>query len=163
MLIGLQYLLWWITVSLEKLILARLVNKLPSFYGTWRQWWRWCTATGNYSGERWSWAISTQASVLEFAWRYRHKKNTENCTGRNTSNGRGWSPWNTKMVVFWLVAPCSPWNTSSHLNMTIFCRSHDEGTKHLRSVGQFLPEYTTQHPRRQSSSNVTLGQTGRCV
>jgi hypothetical protein len=31
-------------------------------------------------------------------------------------------------------------------------RSVDAGIKHLRNVGQYLPDYTVQHPRRQSSS-----------
>jgi hypothetical protein len=31
-------------------------------------------------------------------------------------------------------------------------RTDDDGSKHLWNVGPFLPDHTTQHPRRQSSS-----------
>jgi hypothetical protein len=31
-------------------------------------------------------------------------------------------------------------------------RPEDGGSKHLRNVSQFLPDYTALHPRRQPSS-----------
>jgi hypothetical protein len=65
------------------------------------------------------------------------------------------------MTVFWVVVPCSlvevfPTFQRSLLppssgRWVTYCPD-DEGSKHLWNVGQFLPNYTAQHPRRQSSS-----------
>jgi hypothetical protein len=47
--------------------------------------------------------------------------------------------WNTKMTVFWDVAPCSDDD-----------RPDDGGSKHVWNVGKLIPDYTTQQARRQS-------------
>jgi hypothetical protein len=57
-----------------------------------------------------------------------------------------------KMTVFWDVAPCSLADADRCFKGD-YCLQHrpDEGgSKRLRNVGQFLPDYTVQHPRRQS-------------
>jgi hypothetical protein len=35
-------------------------------------------------------------------------------------------------------------------------RTEDGGNKHLWKVGQFLRDYTAQHPRRRSSSSINF-------
>jgi hypothetical protein len=45
------------------------------------------------------------------------------------------------MTILWDVAPCSLAETDY--------RSDDGGNKYLWNVGQFLRDYTAQHPRRQ--------------
>jgi hypothetical protein len=42
------------------------------------------------------------------------------------------------------------------LSPGMFLHPQDGGSKHLWNVGQFLPDYTAQHPRRQSSSQWLL-------
>jgi hypothetical protein len=44
-----------------------------------------------------------------------------------------------KMVVFWVVAPCS----------LVMNRPDVGGSKHLWNVGKLLPDYRAQQPRRQ--------------
>jgi hypothetical protein len=63
-----------------------------------------------------------------------------------------------KKAVFWVVAPCSLVHTDRRFRGA-YClhdqddeSSDDESGKLLRNVGQFLPDYTMQHPRRQPSS-----------
>jgi hypothetical protein len=46
-----------------------------------------------------------------------------------------------KMTVCWHVDTCRR-----------NCAVSDSGSRHLWNVSQFLPDYTAQHPRRQSSS-----------
>jgi hypothetical protein len=36
-------------------------------------------------------------------------------------------------------------------------RPDDGGSKNLRNVGKFVPDYTAQYPRRHSSSSVKKG------
>jgi hypothetical protein len=84
-----------------------------------------------------------------------------------------------KMTVFWDVVPCSLAETDRSfrdaycihhqsssdktLSDQFLCRNplvrarlthrpDDVRSKHLRNIGQFLPGYTAQHPRGQSSS-----------
>jgi hypothetical protein len=40
----------------------------------------------------------------------------------------------------------------------MFDRPDDGGSKHLPNVGQFLPNYTARHPRRQSSSTHVFAE-----
>jgi hypothetical protein len=43
------------------------------------------------------------------------------------------------------------------MKMTTFWASPDvAGSEHLWNVNQFVPDYTFQHPRRQSSSEIGL-------
>jgi hypothetical protein len=63
--------------------------------------------------------------------------------------------WKTKMPVFWDVAPCSLVEINRRFRSTCFLHHHHPQWwrhKHLWNVGQFLPDYTEQHLRRQSSS-----------
>jgi hypothetical protein len=50
----------------------------------------------------------------------------------------------TKMVVFWVVAPCS------------LVRPDDGGSKDIRNVGKLLPDHTALQPRRQPSYILKL-------
>jgi hypothetical protein len=61
-----------------------------------------------------------------------------------------------KMAVFWDVAPCSLVDTDRHFRGA-YCLQHrtdNGGSKVLWNVGQYLPDYTAQHRRRQPSSMV---------
>jgi hypothetical protein len=53
-----------------------------------------------------------------------------------------------KMSVFWDVAPCSLVEIDV---LDLLTHRPYRGSKHLWNIGQFLPDYTVQHPRRQSS------------
>jgi hypothetical protein len=62
-----------------------------------------------------------------------------------------------KMTVVWDVVPCSLVEVEQRFRGAR-CLHHqgdddpnDGGSKHLRNVGKLLPDYTAQHPRRQSS------------
>jgi hypothetical protein len=64
-----------------------------------------------------------------------------------------------KIIVFWDVAPCSLIEVYQRFRGTYCIHHHspdDGGSKHLRNVGKFLPDYTAQHPRRQPSSSFIL-------
>jgi hypothetical protein len=50
-----------------------------------------------------------------------------------------------KLTVFWVTAPCSLVETHQRFRYS-YCP--DGGSTHLSNVGQFLPNYTAQHPRR---------------
>jgi hypothetical protein len=66
--------------------------------------------------------------ILKYAW-------TSSCfISSAPSTGK-----KLKMVVFWVVAPCSD-------------RPDDGGSKDLWNVGTTLPDYTVLQPRRQPSS-----------
>jgi hypothetical protein len=60
-----------------------------------------------------------------------------------------------KIAVFWDVAPYSLVEIYRRFR-GVYCLFHqgddddDGGSKHLWNVGEFLPDYTAQHPRRQS-------------
>jgi hypothetical protein len=41
--------------------------------------------------------------------------------------------------------------TASSVKMAVFCQGDDGGSKFLWNVGQYLPDYTAEHPRRQPS------------
>jgi hypothetical protein len=60
-----------------------------------------------------------------------------------------------KMTVFWDVAPCSlvevDWLLRGSFDLHHY-RPDDGGSKLLWNVGHLLPDFTVQHPRRQSSS-----------
>jgi hypothetical protein len=59
-----------------------------------------------------------------------------------------------KRFVFWVVAPCSLVDTD-RLFRGAYCHCPDDGgSKFLWDVGQYLPEYTAQQPRKQLSLNV---------
>jgi hypothetical protein len=63
-----------------------------------------------------------------------------------------------KMNVFWDVAQCNPVETDRRFRGA-YCLHHqgdNGGSKHLRNIGQFVPNYTVQLPRRQSSSVLSL-------
>jgi hypothetical protein len=69
---------------------------------------------------------------------------------------------NMKMTVFWDVAPCCLLEVYRRLR-GVCCLHHqgdhfpdDRGSKHLWNVDKRLPDYTEQHPRRQSSSNKLI-------
>jgi hypothetical protein len=61
------------------------------------------------------------------------------------------------MTVFWDVVPYSLAEIDRHFKEA-YCPHHqddrldDGGSKYVWKVSQFLPDYTAQHPRRQSSS-----------
>jgi hypothetical protein len=59
-----------------------------------------------------------------------------------------------KMTVFWVVASCS--SVEGYRRFRGACRLYHQGTdggsKHLWKVGNLLPDFTAQQPRRQSSS-----------
>jgi hypothetical protein len=61
-----------------------------------------------------------------------------------------------KMAVFWLVALCGLLEVY-RLFRAAYCltmgRPDDGGSKYLWNVGKLLPDYTTQHPRRQPSAS----------
>jgi hypothetical protein len=52
-----------------------------------------------------------------------------------------------KMIICWDVMPCSLYIVTDGVIGLM--------TEAVRNVGQFLPDYTLQHPRRQPSSNLT--------
>jgi hypothetical protein len=59
----------------------------------------------------------------------------------------------TKMAVFWVVAPCSLVQVYRRFRGACCRLTHspeDGGSKNLWNVGKLLPDYTAQHPRRQS-------------
>jgi hypothetical protein len=62
-----------------------------------------------------------------------------------------------KMIVFCNVAPCSLVESNRRF-IRAYCLNHQGpgGSRHLRNVGQCLPDYTVQHSRRQSSSYSPL-------
>jgi hypothetical protein len=51
-----------------------------------------------------------------------------------------------KTAVFWDAAPCSVVNIDRCFREA-YCPD-DGGSKILQNVGEYLPEYTTQHPRK---------------
>jgi hypothetical protein len=56
-------------------------------------------------------------------------------------------------LVFWVVAPCSLVEVYRHFGGACCLHRPDNGdSKHLWNVSKFLPDYTAQQPRRQSSS-----------
>jgi hypothetical protein len=59
-----------------------------------------------------------------------------------------------EMAVFWDVAPCSLVDTGRRLREA-YCLQHqgedDKGSKLLRNVDQYPPDYTVQHLIRQPS------------
>jgi hypothetical protein len=62
------------------------------------------------------------------------------------------------MKVFWNIAPCSLVEIDRWFR-DAYCLHQLPGggdSKHLWNVGQFLPDYMTQYPRRQSSSRKTV-------
>jgi hypothetical protein len=59
-----------------------------------------------------------------------------------------------EMTVFWYVAPCSLVEIDRRFR-GVYCLHH-------QSVGQFLQDYTAQHPRRQSSSS-SIWRPDSCV
>jgi hypothetical protein len=62
-----------------------------------------------------------------------------------------------KKTVFWDVAPCTLVEADWRLT-GVYCPD-GEGSEHLWNVGQFLPDYTVQHPRRQSSLTTVPDRT----
>jgi hypothetical protein len=56
---------------------------------------------------------------------------------------------NMKMAVSWDVAPCSLIDIDRRFR-GVYCRLHNDD-KYYWNVGQYLPDYTVQHPRRQPS------------
>jgi hypothetical protein len=61
-----------------------------------------------------------------------------------------------KMAVFWDVAPCR-WQILTDLSDELAYHPDDGDSKLLGTICQYLPDYTVQRPRRQSSSfNVLL-------
>jgi hypothetical protein len=57
-----------------------------------------------------------------------------------------------RWLVFWVVAPCSL--VEVYCRFTGACCLHyqgDEYRKHLWNIGELLPDYTAQQPRRQPS------------
>jgi hypothetical protein len=61
-----------------------------------------------------------------------------------------------KMTVFRDVAPCSLAEIDWLFRGAYCLHSDDGGSTHLWNTGQFLWDYTMQHPRRQSSSMGVL-------
>jgi hypothetical protein len=65
------------------------------------------------------------------------------------------------MTVFWDIAPCSLADIDRRFTGA-YCLHHqgegsdNGGGKYLWNVGKLLPDYPTQHPRRQSSSYSPL-------
>jgi hypothetical protein len=64
-----------------------------------------------------------------------------------------------KIAVFWVDAPCSLvevyllfWGNCCSIIRTMSHRL-DDGGKHLWNVGELLPDYTAQQPRREPSSH----------
>jgi hypothetical protein len=67
-------------------------------------------------------------------------------------------PSNTKMVVFWVVAPCSLVEVYQRFRgaCRVMSKHPDDGSKHLWNIGKLLPDYMAQQPRRQPSSYLPL-------
>jgi hypothetical protein len=66
-----------------------------------------------------------------------------------------------KTTVSWFVPKCSLVEIDGRFRGA-YCLHHqdddgpdDGGNKHCLNVGQFLPDYTAQHPRRRLSSTLT--------
>jgi hypothetical protein len=63
------------------------------------------------------------------------------------------------MSVFWDVAPCSVVDINRRFRgaycSIIRAMSNIEGSKFFWNVGQYLPDYTVHHPRRQPHSHLT--------
>jgi hypothetical protein len=60
-----------------------------------------------------------------------------------------------KTTVFWDVAPCSLVQFNQRFRGACYLRyqcDDDGSSKHLGNIAKLLPDYTVQHPRRQSSS-----------
>jgi hypothetical protein len=55
-----------------------------------------------------------------------------------------------KMTVFWHAAPCILVQVNRSFR-GVYCLHHQGDEE---NVGKFLPDYTAQHPRRQSSSDL---------
>jgi hypothetical protein len=66
-----------------------------------------------------------------------------------------------KMTIFWDAAPFSLIQIDGCFRCA-YCIHHqdsspdDGGREHFLNIGQFLPDYMAQHPRRQSSSYSLL-------
>jgi hypothetical protein len=61
-----------------------------------------------------------------------------------------------KMTIFWDVASYSLVEMDRRFRGAQGDGPDDGGSKHPRNVDQLLRDYTTQHPRRQSSSGGNI-------
>jgi hypothetical protein len=82
------------------------------------------------------WSTVKAAKPLNFVVKFIGRSSTKYETPREIS---GCTAASIKMAVFWDVAPCSLVDIDRRFRA------------HLWNVGQFLQDYTAQHPRRQSS------------
>jgi hypothetical protein len=60
------------------------------------------------------------------------------------------TPMSMKMAVFWDVS------LGTLVEIDRRFRDDNGDSKHLWNVGQFSPEYTAQHPRKQSAHNFII-------